>query len=87
MEKGLLKTIDETIENICKWANKEFQESKQGYREMMLSLDNDDKVDVDDFERKLKVIHCISELLEAKAALDMVYCQNREIVVKSPSKK
>ena len=56
MSKKLLETIDGPINNICKWADKEFVEPKKTSRDVLLSLDKDEESnDDDDFEKKIKI--------------------------------
>ena len=71
MKKELLDTIDEAIENICKWANKEFKPKEVSHREMMLHhIDGNDEQTDDRFENKLKIIAALSELLQARASIE-----------------
>ena len=67
MNKKLLETIDSTINNICKWADKEFVEPKKTSRDVLLSLDKDEEFNNDDFEKKIKIINSLSRLIQARA--------------------
>ena len=69
MKKELLETIDETIENICKWANNEFKEKKLTSRDVLLQLEKneDSKKDTD---KKLEIIKCLSELLQSRENME-----------------
>lgn len=51
MGKKLLKTMNGTINNICKWADKEFVEPKKTSRDVLLSLDKDEEFNNEDFEK------------------------------------
>lgn len=74
MKKELLETIDTTIENICRWANKEFEEkkplNKTVSRDMLIELAQDTKRDNKDFNTKIKIIQSISNLLQARAVIE-----------------
>ena len=71
MKKELLETIDETVENICKWANKEFKPKEVSHREMMLHhIDGNDEQADDRFEKQLKIIYALSELLQVRASIE-----------------
>lgn len=76
MKKELLETIDVTIENIFKWANNEFkQEKKSTSRDMLHQLDenfDDDKLKNEVFEKKLKVINHLSELMQLRIGLENI---------------
>ena len=76
MKKELLETIDVTIENILKWANNEFkQEKKSTSRDMLHQLDenfDDDKLKNEVFEKKLKVINHLSELMKLRIGLENI---------------
>ena len=76
MKKELLETIDVTIENIFKWANNEFkQEKKSTSRDMLHQLDenfDDDKLKNEVFEKKLKVINHLSELMKLRIGLENI---------------
>ena len=68
MKKELLETIDETVENICKWANEEFKPMKTSSRDVMLHhIDETNGQTNKQFERKIKIIYALSELLQARA--------------------
>ena len=70
MKKDLLETIDETVENICKWANEEFKPMKTSSRDVMLRhMDDTNGQTNKQFERKLKIIYALSELLQARASI------------------
>ena len=44
MKKELLEVIDETVENICKWANKEFKPKEITRRDALLHyIDGNDE--------------------------------------------
>ena len=44
MKKELLEVIDETVENICKWANKEFKPKEITRRDVLLHyIDGNDE--------------------------------------------
>lgn len=69
MKKELLETIDETIENICKWANNEFKEKKLTSRDVLLQLEeNEDSKN--DTDKKLEIIKCLSELLQSRENME-----------------
>lgn len=74
MDKELIKTIDATIENICKWADKEFTKKELTYYDLMKMLDSDKHNSQEEsnntFNRKLKLINSISELLQARANIE-----------------
>ena len=71
MKKELLETIDETVENICKWVNEEFKSKKISSRDVMLHhIDGNDEQTDDRFENKLKIIAALSELLQARASIE-----------------
>lgn len=76
MKKELLETIDITIDNIFKWANSEFkQEKKTISRDMLHQLDenfDDDKLKNEVFEKKLKVINHLSELMKLRIGLENI---------------
>ena len=76
MKKELLETIDVTTENIFKWANNEFkQEKKSTSHDMLHQLDenfDDDKLKNEVFERKLKVINHLSELMKLRIGLENI---------------
>lgn len=76
MKKELLETIDVTIDNIFKWANNEFkQEKKTTSRDMLHQLDenfDDDKLKNEVFEKKLKVIKHLSELMQLRIGLENI---------------
>lgn len=76
MKKELLETIDVTIDNIFKWANNEFkQEKKTTSRDMLHKLDenfDDDKLKNEVFEKKLKVIKHLSELMQLRIGLENI---------------
>lgn len=42
MKKELLEIIDETVGNVCKWANDEFKQKKITSRELMRQLEESD---------------------------------------------
>ena len=64
------------VENICKWANNEFkQEKKTTSRDMLHQLDenfDDDKLKNEVFEKKLKVIKHLSELMQLRIGLENI---------------
>lgn len=66
MNNELLETIDATINNICKWAGKEFVEPKKTSRDVLLDLDKDERFNNEEFERKIKIINSLSRLIEAR---------------------
>ena len=71
MKKELLETIDETVGNICKWANEEFKPMKISSRDVMLHhIDETNGQTNKQFERKLKIIYALSELLQARASIE-----------------
>ena len=76
MKKELLETIDVTIENIFKWANNEFKQEKESTsRDMLHQLDenfDDDKLKNEVFEKKLKVINHLSELMKLRIGLENI---------------
>lgn len=76
MKKELLETIDVTIDNIFKWANNEFkQEKKTTSRDILRQLDenfDDDKFKNEVFEKKLKVIKYLSELLQSRVSIENI---------------
>ena len=52
MKKELLETIDETVENICKWANEEFKPKKITNRDLMFRhIEGNDRQTNDRFEK------------------------------------
>lgn len=63
-EQKLLKTMNGTINNICKWADKEFVEPKKTPRDVLLSLDKDEEFNNEDFE-KIIIINSLSRLIQA----------------------
>ena len=71
MKKELLEAIDETVENICKWANKEFKPKEITRRDALLHYidGNDDQKD-DCLDRQLRIIDSLSELLQARASIE-----------------
>lgn len=73
MNKKLLETIDGTINNICKWADKEFVEPKKASRDVLLSLDKDKEVNNEDFEKKIKIINSLSRLVQARADMENIF--------------
>lgn len=73
MNKKLLETIDGTINNICKWADKEFVESKKTSRDVLLSLDKDEESNDKDFEKKIKIINSLSRLIQARADVENTF--------------
>ena len=71
MKKELLETIDETVENICKWANNEFKEKKLTSRDVLMQLDKDNEdSENESLDKKLRIISCLSELLQARANIE-----------------
>lgn len=71
MKKELLETIDEAVENICKWANNEFKEKKLTSRDVLMQLDKDNEVSENEtLDKKLRIIGCLSELLQARANIE-----------------
>lgn len=70
MKNELLEIIDETVENICKWANKEFKEKKLTSRDVIQQLEESDKSKNDKFEKQLRIIEHLSELLQARANIE-----------------
>ena len=66
MKEELLETIDAIINNICKWAGKEFVEAKKTSRDVLRDLDKDEESNNEDFERKIKIINSLSRLIEAR---------------------
>ena len=66
MKEELLETIDATINNIFKWAGKEFVEPQKTSRDVLLDLDKDEKFNNEDFERKIKIINSLSRLIEVR---------------------
>ena len=70
MNKKLLETIDGTINNICKWADKEFVEPKKTSHDVLLSLDKDEEFNNEDFEKKIKIINSLSQLIHARADME-----------------
>lgn len=65
-EQKLLETIDGTINNICKWVDKEFVEPKKTSRDVLLSLDKDEESNDEDFEKKIKIINSLSRLIQVR---------------------
>lgn len=70
MGKKLLKTMNGTINNICKWADKEFVEPKKTSRDVLLSLDKDEEFNNEDFEKKIKIINSLFRLIQARADME-----------------
>ncbi len=70
MKKELLETIDETVENICKWANEEFKEKKLTSREVMLKLEETDESKENAFNKKIEIINTLSKILQARADIE-----------------
>ena len=71
MKKELLETIDETVENICKWANEEFKEKKLTSRDVLLQLEeNNADSENETLDKKLRIVSCLSELLQARANIE-----------------
>ena len=71
MKKELLETIDETVENICKWANNEFKEKKLTSRDVLMQLDKDNEdSENESLDKKIRIISCLSELLQARANIE-----------------
>lgn len=70
MKKELLETIDETVENICKWANEEFKQKKLTSRDVIQQLEESDKSKNEKFENQLRIIDLLSELLQARASIE-----------------
>ena len=71
MKKELLETIDETVENICKWANKEFKPKEITRRDILLRhVDGNDDQTYDRLDRQLKIIDSLSELLQARSSIE-----------------
>ena len=69
-EQKLLKTMNGTINNICKWADKEFVEPKKTSRDVLLSLDKDEEFNNEDFEKKIKIINSLFRLIQARADME-----------------
>ena len=80
MKKELLETIDETVENICKWTNEEFKPMKTLTRDVMLHHDTNRQTNKQ-FERKLKNIYALSEVLQARASIEE--CERKEVTNES----
>ena len=59
-----------TINNICKWADKEFVEPKKTSRDVLLSLDKDEEFNNEDFEKKIKIINSLFRLIQARADME-----------------
>ena len=70
MKKELLETIDETVENICKWANKEFNEKKPSSRDIMLRLEESDESKEKSFNKKIEILNTLSNILHARAEIE-----------------
>ena len=71
MKKELLEAIDETVENICKWANKEFKPKEITRRDVLLRhVDGNDDKTYDCLDRQLKIIDSLSELLQARLSIE-----------------
>ena len=70
MKKELLATIDETVENICKWANEEFKEKKPTSHDIMLRLDESDDSKEKNFNKKIEMFNTLSNILHARAEIE-----------------
>lgn len=72
MKKDLIETIDVTIMNVCKWADKNFVEKKMSQRDLLRDLDtiDDKKFNEQDFTKKIQIINSLSELLKSRAAIE-----------------
>lgn len=73
MNKELLVTIDETIENICKWTNEKFKPKKISNRDMMMRhIDGNDESTDENFDEILRIIDSLSKLLQVRANLENI---------------
>jgi len=70
MKKELLETIDETVENICKWTNEEFKKKKLTSREVMLKLEETDESKENTYNKKIEIINTLSKILQARADIE-----------------